>query len=78
MLQVKGDGTLISDLDLFHHRPYECLLLGYSSREVSVCNGTRHFSMVSHKSMVSSYKFLFYCLYLYLFFVAIRNYIYKG
>ncbi|XP_044471038.1 methyltransferase-like protein 2 isoform X2 [Mangifera indica] len=34
-LKVKEDGTLISDLDLFHHRPYECLLLGYSSREQS-------------------------------------------
>ncbi|XP_039044062.1 methyltransferase-like protein 2 isoform X2 [Hibiscus syriacus] len=31
-LKVKGDGSLISDLGLFHHRPYECLLLGY-------CNG---------------------------------------
>ncbi|CAN1126854.1 Methyltransferase-like protein 2 [Linum perenne] len=28
-LKVKPDGSLISDLDLFHHRPYECLLLGY-------------------------------------------------
>ncbi|XP_022144198.1 methyltransferase-like protein 2 isoform X2 [Momordica charantia] len=28
-LKVKGDGSLIGDLDLFHHRPYECLLLGY-------------------------------------------------
>ncbi|XVF73714.1 hypothetical protein PTKIN_Ptkin13bG0005000 [Pterospermum kingtungense] len=28
-LKVKGDGSLISDLDLFHHRPYECLLVGY-------------------------------------------------
>ncbi|KAI5353907.1 PREDICTED: methyltransferase [Prunus dulcis] len=27
-LKVKADGSLISDLDLFHHRPYECLLLG--------------------------------------------------
>ncbi|XP_042507525.1 methyltransferase-like protein 2 [Macadamia integrifolia] len=32
-LKVKVDGSLISDLDLFHHRPYECLLLGYSSSE---------------------------------------------
>ncbi|XP_043709424.1 methyltransferase-like protein 2 isoform X2 [Telopea speciosissima] len=32
-LKVKVDGSLISDLDLFHHRPYECLLLGYSDRE---------------------------------------------
>ncbi|CAK9312634.1 unnamed protein product [Citrullus colocynthis] len=28
-LKVKADASLISDLDLFHHRPYECLLLGY-------------------------------------------------
>lgn len=34
-LQVKADGSLITDLDLFHHRPYECLLLGYCSNEVS-------------------------------------------
>ncbi|KAJ4965216.1 hypothetical protein NE237_017065 [Protea cynaroides] len=32
-LKVKVDGSLISDLDLFHHRPYECLLLGYSGKE---------------------------------------------
>ncbi|XP_010246997.1 PREDICTED: methyltransferase-like protein 2 isoform X2 [Nelumbo nucifera] len=30
-LKVKLDGSLIGDLDLFHHRPYECLLLGYSN-----------------------------------------------
>ncbi|KAG9150389.1 hypothetical protein Leryth_014572 [Lithospermum erythrorhizon] len=28
-LKVKADGSLISDMDLFHHRPYECLILGY-------------------------------------------------
>ncbi|KAL1564451.1 DNA-3-methyladenine glycosylase I [Salvia divinorum] len=27
-LKVKADGSLIGELDLFHHRPYECLLLG--------------------------------------------------
>lgn len=26
---MKVDGSLIGELDLFHHRPYECLLLGY-------------------------------------------------
>eukprot|EP00268_Persea_americana_P042100 TRINITY_DN4208_c1_g1_i8.p1 TRINITY_DN4208_c1_g1~~TRINITY_DN4208_c1_g1_i8.p1 ORF type:complete len:426 (-),score=64.60 TRINITY_DN4208_c1_g1_i8:198-1475(-) len=30
-LKVKADGSLIGELDLFHHRPYECLLLGYIS-----------------------------------------------
>lgn len=29
-LKVKANGSLISELDLFHHKPYECLLLGYS------------------------------------------------
>ncbi|GFQ07470.1 methyltransferase-like protein 2 [Phtheirospermum japonicum] len=29
-LKVNADGFLISELDLFHHRPYECLLLGFS------------------------------------------------
>ncbi|XP_076954746.1 methyltransferase-like protein 2 [Bidens hawaiensis] len=28
-LKVKADGSLISELDLFHHRPYECLIIGY-------------------------------------------------
>lgn len=32
-LKVKADGSLINDLDLFHHRPYECLLLGQCHRE---------------------------------------------
>ncbi|GER42646.1 methyltransferase MT-A70 family protein, partial [Striga asiatica] len=29
-LKVRPDGLLISELDLFHHRPYECLILGFS------------------------------------------------
>ncbi|KAD5507833.1 hypothetical protein E3N88_15536 [Mikania micrantha] len=28
-LKVKADGSLIGELDLCHHRPYECLVLGY-------------------------------------------------
>ncbi|MCL7035361.1 hypothetical protein MKW94_004883 [Papaver nudicaule] len=32
-LKVKADGSLINELDLFHHRPYECLLLGYCHGE---------------------------------------------
>jgi len=35
MFQVKPDGTLICDLDLVHHKPYEYLLLGYHFTEVS-------------------------------------------
>ncbi|KAG1342117.1 hypothetical protein COCNU_05G003460 [Cocos nucifera] len=33
-LKVKPDGSLIGELDLFHHRPYEYLLLGYINMEV--------------------------------------------
>ncbi|KAL8172005.1 hypothetical protein V2J09_023809 [Rumex salicifolius] len=33
-LKVKADGSLICDPDLFHHRPYECLLLGYSYKKM--------------------------------------------
>ncbi|XP_020530219.1 methyltransferase-like protein 2 isoform X1 [Amborella trichopoda] len=29
-LKIKEDGSLLSDLDLIHHRPYECLVLGYT------------------------------------------------
>ncbi|CAI9116678.1 OLC1v1017890C1 [Oldenlandia corymbosa var. corymbosa] len=32
-LKIKADGSLIGELDLFHHRPYECLLLGYSIQQ---------------------------------------------
>ncbi|XP_074380868.1 methyltransferase-like protein 2 isoform X2 [Apium graveolens] len=38
MYWVKADGSLISDLDLFHHRPYECLLLGYCYNEAVDCD----------------------------------------
>lgn len=37
-LKVKADGSLIGDLDLFHHRPYECLLLGYCYKEAVDCD----------------------------------------
>ncbi|XP_020104832.1 methyltransferase-like protein 2 isoform X1 [Ananas comosus] len=33
-LKVKPDGSLICDLDLFHHRPYECFLIGYINVDV--------------------------------------------
>ncbi|KAK2994790.1 hypothetical protein RJ640_021022 [Escallonia rubra] len=34
-LKVKADGSLISELDLFHHRPYECLLIGYCDGDIA-------------------------------------------
>lgn len=35
VLQVKANGSLINDLDLFHHRPYECILLGLCHGEMN-------------------------------------------
>lgn len=32
---MKANGSMISDLDLFHHRPYECILLGQCYGEKS-------------------------------------------
>nr|XP_016449201.1 PREDICTED: methyltransferase-like protein 2 isoform X2 [Nicotiana tabacum] len=34
-LKVKANGMMTGELDLFHHRPYECLLLGYCEGKVS-------------------------------------------
>ncbi|XP_068654835.1 methyltransferase-like protein 2 [Aristolochia californica] len=39
-LKVKPDGSLVSELDLFHHRPYECLLVGYCCRKGKADNLT--------------------------------------
>ncbi|KAM3304744.1 methyltransferase-like protein 2 isoform X1 [Capsicum chacoense] len=35
-LKVKANGILTGELDLFHHRPYECLLLGYCKGKVGL------------------------------------------
>ncbi|KAL0925969.1 hypothetical protein M5K25_004349 [Dendrobium thyrsiflorum] len=32
-LKIKPDGSLLSELDLIHHKPYEYLLLGYVNKE---------------------------------------------
>ncbi|KAG6509684.1 hypothetical protein ZIOFF_027684 [Zingiber officinale] len=34
-LKVRSDGSLIGELDFFHHRPYECLLLGYINLQIN-------------------------------------------
>ncbi|KAL1353743.1 methyltransferase-like protein 2 [Arachis hypogaea] len=39
-LKVKANGSLIGDIDLFHHRPYECLILGYIAGKVN--NSSKH------------------------------------
>ncbi|OIT30375.1 PREDICTED: methyltransferase-like protein 2 [Nicotiana attenuata] len=41
-LKVKANGMMTGELDLFHHRPYECLLLGYcDGKETDSDNITR-------------------------------------
>ncbi|KAJ0031819.1 hypothetical protein Pint_13835 [Pistacia integerrima] len=53
-LKVKGDGSLISDLDLFHHRPYECLLLGYCSLEEANCKYQSGFRAIKDNQIIIS------------------------
>ncbi|XVF36149.1 hypothetical protein REPUB_Repub19eG0033600 [Reevesia pubescens] len=51
---MKGDGSLISDLDLFHHRRYECLLLGYCHGKVMDSEYLSEFRAVTYKHTVIS------------------------
>ncbi|CDP07562.1 unnamed protein product [Coffea canephora] len=53
-LKVKADGQLISQLDLFHHRPYECLVLGYSSqKDVDVVELSGHVPIPDNQVFIS-------------------------
>uniref|UniRef100_A0A0E0KA45 Uncharacterized protein n=1 Tax=Oryza punctata TaxID=4537 RepID=A0A0E0KA45_ORYPU len=40
-LKVKPDGSLIGNLDLLHHRPYECLLVGYINLNKEATRGSK-------------------------------------
>ncbi|KAA8537665.1 hypothetical protein F0562_027345 [Nyssa sinensis] len=53
-LKVKADGSLISELDIFHHRPYECLLLGYCHGEVMDCKHFSRFKSMQDNQVVIS------------------------
>ncbi|KAF6166579.1 hypothetical protein GIB67_005441 [Kingdonia uniflora] len=53
-LKVKPDGSLIGELDLFHHRPYECLLLGYSHREGVNCEPLQTFKDLRRNQVIIS------------------------
>ncbi|KAH1039564.1 hypothetical protein J1N35_041307 [Gossypium stocksii] len=53
-LKVKGDGSLINDLDLFHHWPYECLLLGYCQGKEMDSNCHSVFRLIKDKHFVIS------------------------
>ncbi|KDP38467.1 hypothetical protein JCGZ_04392 [Jatropha curcas] len=53
-LKVKADGSLITDLDLFHHRPYECLLLGYCRREGTNSEQMSSWRAIEHNEIIIS------------------------
>ncbi|XP_017426364.1 methyltransferase-like protein 2 isoform X2 [Vigna angularis] len=53
-LKVKENGSLICDLDLFHHRPYECLILGYSPGKVNNTDNLSEFKPVKNDRVIMS------------------------
>ncbi|PWZ56257.1 Methyltransferase-like protein 2 [Zea mays] len=52
-LKVKPDGSLIGDLDLFHHRPYECFLLGYINGNANAKQGS-NFKLLERSQVIMS------------------------
>ncbi|XP_057427925.1 methyltransferase-like protein 2 [Lotus japonicus] len=53
-LKVKANGSLISDLDLFHHRPYESLILGYSPGKVENSDNQSKFKPLKDDHVIMS------------------------
>ncbi|KAL5071994.1 hypothetical protein RYX36_022881 [Vicia faba] len=53
-LKVKANGSLISDLDLFHHRPYESLILGYSPGKVKHSDNRSKFKPLKEDHVIMS------------------------
>ncbi|CAH2036846.1 unnamed protein product [Thlaspi arvense] len=53
-LKVKPDGTLICDLDLVHHKPYEYLLLGYRFTELSESKHRSDFKLLDENKTIMS------------------------
>ncbi|GAU15332.1 hypothetical protein TSUD_04010 [Trifolium subterraneum] len=53
-LKVKSNGSLISDLDLFHHRPYESLILGYSPWKVKNSDNQTKFKPLKDDHVILS------------------------
>uniref|UniRef100_J3LL19 Methyltransferase-like protein 2 n=3 Tax=Oryza brachyantha TaxID=4533 RepID=J3LL19_ORYBR len=52
-LKVKQDGSLIGDLDLLHHRPYECLLVGYINLNKEDARGSK-FKFLEERRVIMS------------------------
>ncbi|KAL1207809.1 Methyltransferase-like protein 2 [Cardamine amara subsp. amara] len=53
-LKVKPDGTLICDLDLVHHKPYEYLLLGYRFTELAGSEHRSDFKLLDKNQTIIS------------------------
>lgn len=53
-LKVKANGSLIGDLDLFHHRPYESLILGYSPGKVKNSDNQSKFKPLKDDHVIMS------------------------
>nr|KYP72286.1 Methyltransferase-like protein 2 [Cajanus cajan] len=53
-LKVKENGSWICDLDHFHHRPYECLILGYSTGKVNNTDNQSKFKPVKNDRVIMS------------------------
>ncbi|XP_028803032.1 methyltransferase-like protein 2 isoform X2 [Neltuma alba] len=53
-LKVKANGSLIGDLDLFHHRPYEILILGYSCGKATYSDRQSNFRPVKDNCVIMS------------------------
>ncbi|CAE5957938.1 unnamed protein product [Arabidopsis arenosa] len=53
-LKVKPDGTLICDLDLVHHKPYEYLLLGYCFTEFPGSEHRSDFELLDKNQIIMS------------------------
>ncbi|KAG2303308.1 hypothetical protein Bca52824_031959 [Brassica carinata] len=53
-LKVKPDGTMICDLDLVHHKPYEYLLLGYRFSELAEPKHRSDFELLDRNKVIIS------------------------
>lgn len=53
-LKVKPDGSLISELDLFHHRPYESFVVGYVNVKSAEFESTSSFTYMQDNQVFIS------------------------
>ncbi|KAL0704589.1 hypothetical protein Bca4012_071014 [Brassica carinata] len=53
-LKVKPDGTMICDLDLVHHKPYEYLILGYRFTELAESKHRSDFELLDKNKIIIS------------------------